>query len=394
MKRIGLIINPVAGIGGKVGLKGSDGEATVQKALALGAKRESGAKALTALLTIKASVPDVEVYTCGGEMGAAVCARAGLKTVVIDPGQLESAQVGAAGNKKPAASTSTAVAGSTSAADTIRAARELLQYNLALLLFAGGDGTARNILDAVGSEVLVLGIPAGCKIHSGVYALNPRDAGLLAVKVLEKRIVADKQAEVMDIDETLFRQNIVQAKLYGYLKIPDDSAFMQVRKSGAAVAEGDAVAAGAAYLAETMEPDTLYIIGTGSTTAAVMQELGLPNTLLGVDLVYNRKVLASDCTEKEILTFLAKYPKAKIIATVIGGQGYVFGRGNQQLSAAVLKIVGKENIKLIATKQKLAGLPQKRLYVDTGDDAVNKLLSGYIRVVVGYQYEVLMTIGC
>ena len=372
MKRIGLIINPVAGIGGKVGLKGSDGTATLEKALSLGAVKESGRKALSALSVLKAKVPDVEVYTCGGEMGAAACAKAGLKTVVIP---------GLTGQE-------------TSPEDTIKAAGELVKHNLALLLFAGGDGTARNILDAVGSDVLALGIPTGCKIHSGVYALNPRDAGLLAVKVLEGRIVASKPAEVMDIDEDLFRKNIVQAKLYGYLKIPDDSVLMQVRKSVAGVSEADAVAAGAEYLAETMEPDTLYIIGTGSTTAAVMEELHLPNTLLGVDLVYNKKVLAADCTEQEILTYLDSYPQAKIIATIIGGQGYVFGRGNQQLSAAVLKRVGKENIKLIASKNKLAHLPGKRLYVDTGDDEVNRWLSGYIRVVVGYQYEVLMAIGC
>jgi predicted polyphosphate/ATP-dependent NAD kinase len=236
-----------------------------------------------------------------------------------------------------------------------------------LLLFAGGDGTARNILDAVGEKVTVLGIPAGCKIHSGVYALNPRDAGELAAKVAAGSVAATKEAEVMDIDEDLFRKNIVQARLYGYLRIPDDAQLTQCSKSAGNAGEAEEVDAIAEYVAESMEPDVLYIVGTGSTTAAVMKELGLPFTLLGVDLVYNKKLVAADCTEQQILAALEKYSRVKLLVTVIGGQGYVFGRGNQQLSAAVLKKIGKDNIIIIAAKSKVMALPARRLYVDTGD---------------------------
>lgn len=374
--KVGLIVNPIAGIGGKVGLRGSDGPEILARARALGARAESNVKTLVALRALAENATQVQIYTCPGAMGEEVCLKAGFKPVFI--------------YQTPAHKTAT---GDTTSADTVAAARSMCEAGVELLLFAGGDGTARNIMDAVGEKVLVLGIPAGCKIHSGVYALNPRDAGALAAKVVNGSITMSKAAEVMDIDEDLFRQNIVQARLYGYLCIPDDALLMQCSKSAGSSGETEEVAAVAEYVAEQMEPEVLYIVGTGSTTAAVMQELGLPFTLLGVDLVYNKQVLARDCTEQQILAALTKYPQAKIIATVIGGQGYVFGRGNQQISAAVLKRVGRDNVLILAAKSKIFSLPNRRLYVDTGDPLVNKMFTGYARVIVGYKYEMVLPIG-
>ena len=370
MKKIGLVINPIAGIGGKVGLKGSDGAEIIKKAKALGAVPESGPKALLALQELAQRVPDAEIYTYPGEMGATISAQAGLKTFVLG------------GKAKD----------ETNAYDTVEAAREIVKQGVALLLFAGGDGTARDIMDAVGSDVLVLGIPTGCKIHSGVYALNPRDAGVLTAEVLQGRVTGSKEAEVMDIDEELFRQDVVEAKLYGYLKIPDDKSLVQSHKSGTQASETEAMAGIAEYVADKMEKDTLYIMGTGSTIAAIMKELKLPKTLLGVDLVYNGQVVAADCNEKTILEHLSHYNKAKIVVTVIGGQGYIFGRGNQQISAEVIRRVGKDNIIVVAAKNKLSGLAGNELYVDTGDEEVNKMLSGWKRVIAGYGYEILRKI--
>ena len=368
MKKLGFIVNPVAGIGGKVGLKGSDGAATLAKALELGAKPESGKKALVTMSALKEYEDQFDIYTWPGEMGADICTEAGLKCTVM--GDI--------------------VPGHTKPEDTIKAARVMRELAPDLILFAGGDGTARNILDAVGTDATVLGIPAGVKIHSGVYALNPRTAGMLMGQFAQGKVRESREAEVMDIDEDLFRQGVVQARLYGYLKIPNEHKMVQNLKSGRGFNESSSIDMLSNYIADTMRKDVLYIVGTGSTTAAIMEKLELPNTLLGVDLVYNCQVVGSDCTERDILQALDKYPAAKIIVTIIGGQGYVFGRGNQQLSADVIKRVGKSNIIIAASKNKVLSLFGSKLYVDTGDEEVNSMLRGYYKVVVGYEDEIVM----
>lgn len=259
-----------------------------------------------------------------------------------------------------------------------------------LILFAGGDGTARDILDAVGESAAVLGIPAGCKIHSGVFALNPRRAGELALRYMQGKVRRTKEAEVMDIDEEQFRRGRVQSRLYGYLKIPDDVRLVQNLKSGSRVGGQDGAEGLSAYMADIWESDVLYIIGGGSTTAHIMNRMHLPGTLLGVDLVYGGRVIGADCTEREILKAVSEYGKAKILVTVIGGQGYIFGRGNQQISAEVIRRVGRENIIVAAAEEKMLALFGKTLYADTGDEEVNRYLAGYMRVITGYgQYTVM-----
>ena len=371
MKKLGFIVNPMAGIGGKVGLKGSDGDTIQKKALELGATPESGKKALITMKALKQVEDSLEIYTYPAEMGADVCREAGLKHTVL--GNIEK--------------------GRTTPEDTIRAARALRDAKLDLLLFAGGDGTARNVMDAVGTSIPVLGIPTGCKIHSGVYAVNPRTAGILMGEFALGKVRETREAEVMDIDEDLFRQGIVQARLYGYLRIPNEAKMVQNLKSGQRFSEGASIELLSNYIADNWEDDVLYIVGTGSTTAAIMKKLGLPNTLLGVDLTYGRKPIASDCTEREILRIMRDYSKFKIIVTVIGGQGYIFGRGNQQISASVIKKVGRDNIIVAASKNKILSLFGKPLYVDTGDEEVNSMLRGYMRVIVGYGESVMAKVS-
>ncbi len=371
MVKLGLIINPVAGIGGKVGLKGSDGAETLEKALCLGAKPECGHKAEVALRQMAPMAGEIELYCYPGEMGEDAAKACGFSPKVL--GRIESQH--------------------TTPADTMRAAEELRDAGVNLILFAGGDGTARNVLDAVGTSIAVLGIPAGCKIHSAVYAINPKTAGELMCQYAEGKVRETREAEVMDIDEELFRQNIVDAKLYGYLKIPNQRKMVQNLKSGRGFSESGSISMLANYVADTLEADTLYIVAPGSTTKKIMDTVGLPGTLLGVDLMYNRKILANDVTEAAILEALEKYPKAKIIVTVIGGQGYLFGRGNQQISAQVIEKVGKENIFIAASKDKMLSLFGKQLYVDTGNEEVNRMLCGYYKVLVGYEDFVMFKVS-
>ena len=363
--KLGFIVNPIAGMGGKVGLKGTDGKEVLEKAIRLGAKPESPIKAKKALEVLKAYMDEIELITCPGKMGEEEAVELGFKPTVIGK---KKAEVGPE--------------------DTEEAAKKMLELGVDLLLFAGGDGTARNIYNAIGDKLPVIGIPAGVKIHSAIYANHPRSAGEVALKYLKGEIKAIREAEVMDIDEEAFRKGQVTAKLYGYMKVPYERQLVQSLKAGRPEQEEAAQDAVADRIIAEMEPDVYYIIGSGTSTRPIMEKLGLPNTLLGIDIVKNKELVASDVGEKDILRIIDG-KKAKIIVTIIGGQGYIFGRGNQQLSGEVIKRVGKENIRIIATKGKIVSLGGQPILVDTGDDEVNKIFNGYMRVLTSYNEEIM-----
>jgi predicted polyphosphate/ATP-dependent NAD kinase len=369
-KKLGLIVNPVAGIGGRVGLKGSDGPDLQRKALALGAVPESLKRTIQGLERIK-SIDGLEVITYPGEMGEDAVREIGVAPTII-------------GAIKP---------GATTPDDTRNAAQEMLRLKVDMILFAGGDGTARDIYNAVGAQIPVLGIPAGVKIHSAVFATSPINAGDLAASYLQGRVTHLREAEVMDIDEEAFRQGIVSAKLYGYLKIPFQGSLVQSLKAGSGPGETAALAAIACAVVDSMEDDWLYIIGPGTTTRAITSELGLAKTLLGVDVLLNKKVKATDVSESQLLE-LVEGQCAKIIVTPIGGQGYIFGRGNQQISHKIIKKVGVDNVIVVSTTEKIYSLGRRPLLVDTGDRSVDKLLKGYISVVTGYNEEMIYRVDC
>lgn len=366
-----MIVNPIAGIGGRVGLKGSDGVDIQARALALGAERVSPARAVEALTVIARLRDNVEVFTYPGEMGESECGSAGLEPRVI--GSIDRAR--------------------TTSEDTRRAATDMAGLCVGLLLFAGGDGTARDIYEAIGEDVLVLGIPAGVKIHSAVFAVTPRSAGELAARVLQSDMIEWRLAEVMDIDEEAFRGGVLSAKLYGYMRVPEAGQFIQGGKIANLQTEREALLAiGEEVVAMMDDCDCYYIVGPGTTTAAVMDVLGLKNTLLGVDVVRNKELVASDVGEAQILD-LIEDAEAKIVVTTIGGQGHVFGRGNQQISPRVIRSVGKENIIIVATAEKLRSLRGRPMLVDTGDEELNQELRGYYEVVTGYREYAMRKIG-
>ena len=361
-----MIVNPVAGMGGKVGLKGTDGQEILEKAISLGSEPitpKRTQEALTRLSTIKSQF---ELITYPGEMGEQIALDCGYKPKVL-------------GLITP---------GKTTAEDTQNAAKEMLQQKVNLLLFAGGDGTARDIYNVVKDKLTVLGIPSGVKMQSAVYASSPVRAGDLAVLYLQDKVSDIKEVEVMDIDEAAFREGFVSAKLYGYLRIPYERAYVQCCKTGSTQNERFAQIAIAQDIIENMNDDFYYLIGPGTTTRAIKERLKIEYTLLGVDLVFGKKLIEKDLNEKKILEYI-KNEQAKIIITPIGGQGYIFGRGNQQISSDVIRLVGKENIIIIATNQKINSLNGRPLLVDTGDKEVNQLLTGYSRVTTGYREEVV-----
>lgn len=360
LNKIGLIVNPVAGMGGRVGLKGSDGADIQKKARSLGAVQEAANKALIALKQIELK-DEYEVFTGPGEMGENCARQAGFSPKVVD----------------------NITKGLTTPEDTIAIAKKIKEIGVDILLFAGGDGTARNIFDAIHTQIPVLGIPAGVKIHSAVYAINPRSAGKAVQSFLGTRPLKTREAEVMDLDEESYRAGKVSTRLYGYLKVPEFKAYMQNVKSGG-YSEKESVAGMAAEVTQNMKDDTLYIIGPGTTTRSIMERLGLKNTLIGIDVVWNRQVLANDVNEKQLYALLDK-KTATIVITVIGGQGHLFGRGNQQLSPRIIKKVGINNIVVIATKEKLISLKQSPLLVDTGDLDLDNQLCGYTKVITGFE---------
>ena len=271
----------------------------------------------------------------------------------------------------------------------------MLRRGVDLLLFAGGDGTARDIYSAVGADLPVLGIPAGVKIHSAVYATHPRSAGQLAALYLQGKVGGLREVEVMDIDEEAFRQNVLSVRLFGYLKIPFRSNLVQSQKMPS-TGEASALAAIAEDIVTKMEEDVLYIIGPGTTTRAITEEMGLDKTLLGVDVVLNGKMIARDAGESRLLALLDEHGEgqARIVVTPIGGQGYLFGRGNQQISPRVIERVGRERIVAISTPDKLYALGSQPLLVDTGNREVDEMLSGYLTLVTGYNERAVRKVAC
>ncbi len=367
---LGFIVNPVAGLGGRVGLKGSDGLIIQQRARELGAVPEALDRAAEAMRMLKKSASDQEkIVTYPGEMGENVAVRCGFSPIII--GDI--------------------CQGKTTAADTRRAAHEMLTLGVDLILFAGGDGTARDICEAVGDAVPVIGIPAGVKLHSAVFGVNPVRTGELAAQFLRDEIHILRNAEVMDIDEAAYRQGIVSPRLFGYLRIPYQRRLVQARKSPNPVSEEATLHAIALDVIDHMD-ENYYIIGPGTTTRPILTNLGLSKTLIGVDVVCGRILVIADANETSLLELLENHA-AKVVVTPIGGQGFIFGRGNQQISPKVLRKIGLDNIIVISTPEKILSLGGRPLLVDTGDYEIDKALSRHIKIVTGYGERIVYPVS-
>ena len=363
--RIGFVVNPVAGMGGSVGLKGTDGEDILREAVARGAMKQSPLKTSRALRGLNAMI-EAQFVTCSGEMGKEELDRAGIRSVVVYEPPAE-----------------------TSRRDTIAAVRAFVKDGADIVVFAGGDGTARDVLEAVDMNVPMIGIPTGVKMHSAVFLNSPEDLAQLLEDF--SRTGATRDAEVMDIDETSFRNGVLKAKLFGVAKVPDDRAHLQAGKaeyhSGGADEEAREIGQ---YVADDMKDGVAYVIGPGSTTARIGEVLGQAKALLGVDVFLNRKLVLHDASEEDLLGILRHHGSSKIVVTPIGAQGFFFGRGNQQISARVIRVVGWENVVVLATPTKLKDTPVLR--VDTGDSELDESLRGRIKVVTGYRRRRLVPV--
>jgi len=366
-KRIGLIVNPIAGMGGSVGLKGTDSGMHL-KAAELGATPLAPARTEVFLSHIRKR-DDVTLLVAPGIMGEIYARKLGMKNVLV----------GEAGAE-------------TTGEDTTRIASEMLARGMDLLTFVGGDGTARNIHDAVGLSCPVVGVPSGVKVYSSVFALNPRAAAAMVDRFVAGAEVSEQ--EVLDIDEDAFRRNVLDARLYGYMLVPVDEQLLQGGKEGSSQGASNVENQTeiAEYVAETLQDGMLYLLGPGTTVNAIAKAVGVEKTLLGIDAIHDGKLIASDLNENGLLDLFGRYGQIKIMVTPLGGNGFIFGRGNRQFTARILRLAGKENIMVVATRDKLRKL--KCLRIDTGDYELDQELSGYIDVIVGYKYSRIFRVEC
>ena len=368
--RLGLIVNPIAGMGGRVGLKGTDGSETLATARQLGATPEAGERARVALAAARVMAPEVDVVTWPTEMGEGPARAAGWSPVVL-------------GSIRP---------GHTTSADTRAAAVALRDEGVVLLLYAGGDGTAQDILAAVGDSVPTLGIPAGVKVYSATFGVNAARAGELAAAFVTGERMEVRELEVLDLDEAAYRAGRVSPRLAGYLRVPFRAGVVQGGKAPSGESEGAAVAGIATQVVEQVPRDAVCVLGPGTTVQAIAALLGVPKTLTGVDVVRGGELLAADVDDRT-LALLAGDGAMYIVVTPIGGQGFLFGRGNPQIGPRVLREVAREMLIVVATPGKLAALGGRPLLVDTGDPTVDAALAGWVPIITGYRERTIYRVS-
>ncbi|MFT4883178.1 MAG: putative polyphosphate/ATP-dependent NAD kinase [Natronomonas sp.] len=349
MRRIGLVVNPIAGMGGRVGLKGTDNK--VEEARRRGAEPRAPSRGQQALEHLREQPTDVELYTYGGVMGEDEAVAAGFSPVVV--GHPEGR------DEKDTAS-----------ADTQEAVRRIVEEDVDLILFVGGDGTAVDVaetLDELDDDTPILGVPGGVKVYSSVFAVTPRAAGRIAAT-----FDRTETREVNDIDEDAYRGGDVTTELKALAEVPVGDEIQSSKQIGGGTVE----ALAEAVAGDIGDEEGTYILGPGSTVDAVKTELGFNGSPLGVDVWRNDEVLARDAGESEILDNLGE--RNVIVVSPIGGQGFIFGRGNDQISPDVIR---QSEIEVIASKQKLDDIGVLR--VDTGDLELDEELRGWQRVRVG-----------
>ena len=363
--KIGFVINPIAGMGGRVGLKGTDG--VYEEAVERGAEPVARNRAEKALREMKGGH---EWYTAEGIMGEDSLKKIFPEdeiTVVYEPPEDD--------------------IGGTESNDTHKAVREFLENDVELIVFCGGDGTARDVFEEVGTKLPILGIPAGVKMHSGVFGVNPESSAQLFNDFVEGK--ADiGTVEIMDLDEDRYREGSWEIKLHGEAKSIYEPHYIQLGKQSFRSVEEDEMKYDiASYIIEEMEyyPDYIFVLGPGSTTAEIQKSLDIEHTILGVDILKNKEILELDVAEKDILEAAKDAAGIKIVVSMIGNQGFFLGRGNQQISPEVVKKAGLNNIYILSTPTKLKKTPYLR--ADTGDEDLNKKIreKGYMKVVRAFR---------
>lgn len=350
-RKIGFVVNPYAGIGGALALKGSDDSALAARARAGDVALTAPARAARGLAAMGAQPSDI--VTGPGPLGADLIPGA----EVLDLPPLRHG------------------------AEDTKALVTAMQDRVALILFCGGDGTARDVADANPAGLPLLGIPAGVKMHSGVFARSPERAGQIAAEVLADPRHPIELVEILDIDEAARARGQLSAQIFAVARSPVARGARQSPKAGGGDLLAEMDAAIATYV-RAMTPGCSYLLGPGTTMAALKDRLG-GGTLLGVDLARDGTIVARDLDEAGLLAAVAETKTARIVLTVVGGQGFILGRGNQQISARVIERVGARNIDVLCQSAKLAALSPQELTIDTGDPQLDAQMAGYWPIITG-----------
>ncbi len=357
--KVGLLVNPVAGLGGTVALKGSDGADVQAEARARGATPRAPERTRRMLEALKHG-DDIRWCTWGGAMGEEALRAAGLHGEVLG----DAPDV-------------------TSAGDTRMAARALVGAGVDLLVFTGGDGTARDLLEAIDRELPVLGIPGGVKMHSGVFATTPERGAELLDALVSGGLVSSAIREVRDLDESALHRGEIRPRYFGEMRVPEPGGYLQHTKERGVENEALAVTEIAADVVEQLvEEKEPVVLGPGSTLGAIKQALGFEGSLLGFDVWQQGAVVARDVDGRWLET---RMDSATIVLSFTRGQGFLIGRGNQQLTPAFLRRVGRDALRVVGTRTKLKSLDGRPLLIDTDDPELDRIWSGLIEVITGYQ---------
>ncbi len=372
--RVGFLINPIAGMGGAVGLKGTDGPLYLE-ALRRGAKPEAHLRALRFLkrcLEIGLfNSKDVTFIVANGVMGCKYF-------IELDINENSFKCLGIPKRD------------STTSDDTKACVREFIRYGVDVIVFVGGDGTARDIIEVTKGEVPLIGVPAGVKMYSACFAVSPESAADLLNLLINNQALIN-YVDIVDVDEySIFASDKLRLRTFGKTLAVNHKYLVTSSKELVKGDEADKEGITKYFIEEYFKPDIPYILGPGSTVKYIADKLGVPKTLLGFDAVLGRKLIGKDLSEKDIIYIISKYGIPYVVLSVIGGQGFLIGRGNKQLTARVLRIIGKNRIIVVATKAKL--LHHRYLLIDTGDTELDERLSGYWRIITGYREETIVKV--
>lgn len=378
---IGLIVNPIAGLGGPVGLHGTDGIATWQRAEKMGGIRRAAALTEQFLFALGECARSAKWLAGPAGMGEDCLAAAAIPCRVL------STTASPAG-ERPNGSMGPRVW--TTSADTTSVAACMSIDAVDLIIFAGGDGTARDVISEVDDETPVIGIPAGVKMQSGVFG---RSAGATARAVRDwMERGQTTSAEIVDLDETARQRGVVDSRIYGTaLTISTPDGVVSGRKMGSTSPSHTSHVGIAAEAYDRLDPSAVWLLGPGRTVQVIGESWGLNPSLLGVDIVDGGRIVEVDAAAEAIARY-TRNRMTQVLLSPIGGQGFLLGRGNQQVIHGLDSRLSLENIVVVATPEKLASIAGGPLYVDLGS-AVSCKGKEFVRVITGRSESAIVEVA-